>query len=240
MNSALEKSDEKKYLWHLKKRWRMERLRDSTGISPLRARTAAAALIALGTLTTSTPSFAEPEHSFEIKGGVAIAPDGTGCSYGLDLHFSWIPDPQSHRDPHFEWIVADLGLSFYQIPIQMNLPSYAQKNLQGTEFHIGSLAGVAIPAGDVIEIGLAAGLGADFFYHPFSNIGQKYAINALTQTVPVALFHAELSFHIDEHFSLYGAYAPHITLAPITDTIPGNQPHTHADHTMVAGFGATF
>lgn len=184
------------------------------------------------------------DHRFEFKIGPTITPQKDRVDFGVEGHFSWIPDPSSHDKPHFEWTILDLGLNFYQISVNSGLPYNNKKSIPGTEFHFGTLANLVIPLGEVADLTLGGGPGVGFYYHGYENIGQdKYFhywdVRANTQTAPLILLHGELTFHVAEQVLVYGAYLPHFTLTPISDSIPAHK-HYHVDHTISAGIGAMF
>lgn len=184
------------------------------------------------------------DYRFEFKIGPTITPQKDRADFGVEGHFSWIPYPSSHDKPHFEWTILDLGLNFYQISVNSGLPYNNKKSIPGTEFHFGTLANLVIPAGEILEIGLGGGPGVGFYYHGYENIGQDkffhyWDVRANTQTAPLILLHGELTFHVAEQVLVYGAYLPHFTLTPISDSIPAHG-HYHVDHTISAGIGAMF
>ncbi|MFO0780438.1 MAG: hypothetical protein U0519_00880 [Candidatus Gracilibacteria bacterium] len=186
----------------------------------------------------------DEKKGLEVKGGLAISPSEHGVGIGFETHFSWVPDPKSHDKPHFEWTILDAAVNFYQIPVRSGLPYGNVKSIQGTEFHLSTLGNLVIPTGELVSIGLGGGLGISWFYHPAADIGQSYdfstyAIKEKTQTVPFIHLHGELNFHVNDTILIYTAYAPHVTLAPVQDEIPGKK-HQHIDHTIVAGIGAEF
>jgi hypothetical protein len=247
-------AEEKKFEW-----------RPAKGIQKMRKKTLAGVLVVLGAVTLGTPSAladcatgqkgCDPgdekkdhkghgDYSFEFKIGPTITPQKDRADFGVEAHFSWIPDPSAHDKPHFEWTILDLGLSFYQISVNSGLPYNNKKSIPGTEFHFGTLANLVIPLGEIADLTLGGGPGVGFYYHGYENIGQdkyfhSWDVKANTQTAPLILLHGEFTFHVAEQVLVYGAYLPHFTLTPVNDSIPAHK-HYHVDHTIGAGIGAMF
>lgn len=216
-----------------------------------RKATAAAALGILGTIATADNTANADEgknhdsKQFIFKAGFALTPEHYEPAYGLNARFTWIPGGQSHHKPHFELTLIDVGLSFYKIPVQAPELVNPKKDIQGTEFHIGSLATLAIPMGRVVELGLSGGFGVGFMSHHGSQIGQDknhnfYKVEASTQIFPLAIVETELNFHIHDQFLVYCAYAPHFTLIKVSNEIPADEKKMKIDHTIIAGIGVDF
>ncbi len=174
--------------------------------------------------TTKTNPPPPEEIGIHIAGGYAFFPWNSNKS-GAEVHVAYVLGDENNL--HIELNLIDAGFAKGTVDVNTVLP-YSISSLPQTEWHIGSGAGIALPLSKTFEFSLGAGLALGSFHHGNAIVGKDhqgayYQVNEETKKVPLFISSVELSARIINKISLYGAFAPHVNLAPMHEDVENPQ-----------------